>query len=158
VLEWLPWSERVRLFDQLLALQPPSEGRAQAVAIFAAASDARAAPRLWQLLDEGGVTPSIADTVRDSLKRVYWGDSVHRAYYSSGVRERDTDRERRDAQVVKEVTPLVARAPRWKRIVAMTLIAEASSEEAARLASDLWKDPQADPQIRGDALQFLLLN
>ncbi len=150
-LRWLPWPERLSWFDQLVALGPP-DSLEELVGTLYRVSDTRAAPRLWQLLDDVKVTAESAATLRYALQSVYGGR--HR-YYSG--EDSDAKQRKIDQQIVKEAMPFVAQGPRWKRVVALSLISQSSPDEAARLAAGIFADAKAEMQLRRDAFRFLLI-
>ena len=145
VLVWLPWEARIKLFNSWAAKPSKDRSRHAAVMNLGKTHEPRAADTMWGML-AGDVDIEMVDAVNDALRNMYGLQS-----YGNPI----TKKQRKYADVAVQYGKT---GTRWQKIVAMSVLLESFSDDVADLARAILDDPQTEPPMRKNALQFLLLS
>lgn len=146
-LAWLPWEQRVALFDRLLALRLDAQQFASAAAAMGHSPDARARPVLWALLG--------ADATVEQLSAVV--DALRASYFNGRYYDAENLPARQKKAAIDDALARATSGPELQRTAALVLLADVSADDAARAAEQVLDDSSATEWLRIDALQVLLL-
>ncbi|MEX0714926.1 MAG: HEAT repeat domain-containing protein [Pirellulales bacterium] len=146
ILAWLPWEQRLPLFERMAAASTQSEQLTALAGGLAVLPDLRAAPPLWNLLASDAVTAGMAQHLVEHLSRVYGA--------SDGYSESPSPGRLDFAQVKRQAVE----GRHWQRVVALALLYPHDKPATAEAAAQTFDDPAAAGPLRLDALQFLLLS
>lgn len=147
-LPWLKWSDRLQLFDDLLALRPGPEQLQKIPDPLASIRDRRAELPLWRLTAAAEMNSDASHAVLMALRQFYFGGAY------SFDQSKITPRQRKRAAV--EARQRVAAGPKWQRLVALALLLPVLSDEAGEAAQAILNEPEAEGDVRTYALVILL--
>ncbi len=148
VLPWLPWQSRQALFDEWMTLATEPADRIHLVRALARVLDYRAADRIWEMVEDPGLDPQMADVLSDALCSVYYGST-----YQNDEIENDALRQ----EIVAAATPRVESGSDLQRLVALAQLVAVAPEQGAELARGLADDESLGGDLRREALQVLLV-
>ena len=149
VLSWLPWEQRLKMFQDLYAMAASGEARARLIGALSEVPDRRMAGPAWELLSRAKLTTEEAQRAEAGVV-----DGVSRQPLLF-VRSKLAGRPPGLARAAK---PRTSAGSDWQRLVALTLLANAAPDEAAQCAAGLAGDPKLSASLRIEAfdIQFLL--
>jgi HEAT repeat protein len=151
-LPWVPWPQRLGLFNALLALRPAHDALAEILREMSAVRDARAIPRFWELAAGDQVTEDSAGPLLEGLLRMYFGDGLNSR--ANGVLQ-VAAADRKEAAAAAR--PRAEAGSVLQRLIALGVLATASPEDAVAAAGKLMTDPRVGADVHRDAFQALLL-
>src|SRR5688572_14137474 len=111
-------------------------------------ADPRSEPILWQVVSDAELAPALANSLHDALRKMYVGE---RYYDRSGITSAARQR------VEQATLPRIDPSSRWPSVVALSLLAWTSPEQAIERTQALVDDEKTDAMLRRDAFQMLLL-
>lgn len=149
-LPWLPWEQRVQLFQLLLAFNAGPERLSELAAAMAKIPDLRAGDLLWDLLARPGLDESSATAIHQALSGLYFGEQ-----YYSPESVPAAKRRRAAAAAAKRAAGGAA----LQRVMALSILLACDRAQAAERARAILQDSATshDVQLRRDAGQVLLL-
>ncbi len=146
-LGWLPRTDRMVLFSELIDLSSETQTMIEVINAMATVPDPRAGQPLWELLGRTDLAAGWADTIQNSLRRLYFGRSLRRPGPSTAQQK----------ALVAEIEKWLGAGPEIRQAVALSLLLTASGPEAARAGRQLYEDAKTAKKLRADALQIMLL-
>lgn len=146
-LGWLPLSERMSLFHELLGLATETQLMVDVINGLAILPDPQAAAPLWELLGQNDFSSAWVNNVQASLRRLYLGPE----------HEWSNVKAERRRQLVAEVTRMTEKGPELRQLVALSLLLTGSTSDAVAAARKLYESPETAGALRADALQVMLL-
>jgi protein disulfide-isomerase len=146
-LGWLPLSERVSLFRELLSLATETQLTVDVINSLAILPDPQAAAPLWELLGQNDFSSVWVNNVQASLRRLHLGPE----------HEWSNVKAERRRQLVADVTRMTEKGPELRQLVALSLLLTGSTSDAVAAARKLYESPETAGALRADALQVMLL-
>jgi len=140
-LPWLPWPERLKFFEELLAQKPDNSQLSTIARQMLAREPERGVSRLWQMLEADDQTIETAFAVGRPIidnRVVYGGANI-------GKKQK------------AELTRYATEGTAWQKNVAIARLIEVSADNATELAQRAYDDPKVAEAFRHDAFQLLLL-
>ncbi len=147
-LAWLPWDKREAFFNELMGLRPASHVQGTLIRELSRIPDLRAAQLLWDLAGSDQVSEELLQGIHYGLHQLYLGGQ----YYSSPESPGPTQK-----RLIKDAKKMIKQGGDVRQLVALTLLAGVSIEDADKAATPIFEDASRSEAIRKDALQIMLL-
>ena len=147
-LGWLLWPDRVKLLNTLLAHASTAAEISMVTGAVAETGDTRSADILWSILAREQGDVQTTEVVLQSLQRLYFPTN----YYQ--VESAPIGQKKRTVAFARSHG---AGGTRWQRLAALVMLLRLDVQETIKAAHAAVDDPKADPALRADALQILLL-
>lgn len=150
-LPWLPWDQRLALFNQLRTTGEDARMLGILAEEMALARNEKVAGTLWDLLNDPSADISVAAQVERALIHAYTGMD----YWN--FQQQSTNDEQRKP-IVETAKRMAAQGSANQRLVALALLLSASPPDAGAAASDLLASGAGGEGLSAAALQILLLS
>ncbi|HXE51798.1 MAG TPA: HEAT repeat domain-containing protein, partial [Tepidisphaeraceae bacterium] len=151
-LRWLPWDQRIKLFNEL---KSSNKGNAQIIGVLAidlaGTPSIKAADALWELLNDPAADISVVSEVNMALMKAYTGQE----YWFAGMGQAPNP----------GINSLIERSKRMaaggsanQRLAALALLLSTSLDDASSSAAALLDSGKGGQGLQTAALQVLLLS
>jgi HEAT repeat protein len=148
-LKWLPWADRIRLFDEMLPLARSEIDLDSVLKQMALTHDRRAIPALWSALDHERADDVASTAVTSAMTQL-----MFRTYYFDTGEI--TPAQRKFAQSELQYRSQVGSY--WQRLTALLLLNRIDKNKVAELTREIVENDSEPAPLRRDAFRILLVS